>query len=580
MVVQHNLMSMFTNRQLGITTKSQAKTSEKLSSGYRINRAADDAAGLTISENMRRQIRGLDKASNNSQDALSFTQVADGAMGELQGIIHRVRELCVQGANDSNTDTDREAIQQEINALTKEVASITENTEFNTLDVFGRDLECVVTNTAGEILSTENITGSGNQYGLGAILGSNSVSQAGSMNELVIDTAGTWSFTGKPATNTKDAVQTKIMSETGKTSLAYYALRGQSSNSANGVTMLDNPPRARIAHDGGYYEITYTKKLAAYTEEGYKYVKNGVVTDLLAEQDLKGVQPDINTYYQAAWMDFSKAGQDYQVSDLYNQGFTVGSAGMSDYYSVMFTNGTDSYEDDPSKILKVDISGCATVPPQAGQDIVNAIMNKAGSCGLTDDYIQFGSTTTMSNSARLYVLDNRGTDVPTGTFELISRGADGTQISSDTMTRTTDANGDTITYTYHTKDMWIQSGELEDNGIMMEKARLTDANIGLNRVFVGDYDTATASITVCDQALEKVSDARASMGAYMNRFEYSIAIADNTSENVQSSESRIRDTDMADEMVAYSRANILAQAGQSMLAQANQSTEGILRLLS
>lgn len=574
MILQHNLTSMFTNRQLGVTTKSQEKASEKLSTGYKINRAADDAAGLTISENMRRQIRGLNKASTNSQDALSFTQVADGAMGELQSIVHRVKELCVQGANDTNTDADREAIQSEIDALAKEVGNITENTEFNTLKTFGRDWECVGRNNAGEIVSTEYVSGTKNTYGLGLILGANAVSSGSGLDSMALDTSGTWDFTGTPRTNTKTAAEQKIKDDTGVSNLNYNYLKRHS-----GVTTTDNPKTAKISYDGGYYEITYKQNGAATIQESFKYVKNGVTTDLLAESDLKGTKPDKNTEYPAAWLDFSKAGGDYKVSDLYNQGFTVGSAGMGDYYSVMFTDGSTSYEEDPSKILKIDISSLTGYqPPTAGEKIVDKIMSEAKKCGLTGDYVQFGSNTL--SSGKLYVVDNRGMDVPSGTFELISRGTDGSQISSDEITKTTtDVNGDEITYTYNVKDMWIQSGDLEGSGIAMEKAWLTEANIGLNRACVSDYDTATSSITICDQALQTINDARSGMGAYMNRFEHAIAIADNTSENVQSSESRIRDTDMADEMVAFSKANILAQAGQSMLAQANQSMQGVLSLL-
>ena len=153
MVLQHNLTAMFTNKQLGVTTKQQAKSAEKLSTGYRINRAADDAAGLQISENMRRQVRGLNKASKNAEDGISYCQVADGAMGEIDNIVHRVKELCIQGANDTNTDADREAIQREIDALADEIGNITDNTEFNTLDVFGRNLNVTITHPDG---TTEN----------------------------------------------------------------------------------------------------------------------------------------------------------------------------------------------------------------------------------------------------------------------------------------------------------------------------------------------------------------------------------------------------------------------------------------
>ena len=132
MVVQHNLTAMNANRQLGITTGQQAKSSEKLSSGYRINRAADDAAGLTISEKMRSQIRGLNKASDNAQDGISLIQTAEGALNEAHSILQRMNELATQAANDTNTSSDRTAIQKEINALTSELDRIASTTQFNT----------------------------------------------------------------------------------------------------------------------------------------------------------------------------------------------------------------------------------------------------------------------------------------------------------------------------------------------------------------------------------------------------------------------------------------------------------------
>ena len=139
MVVQHNLTAMNTNRQLGITTGAQAKSTEKLSSGYRINRAGDDAAGLSISEKMRSQIRGLDKASTNAQDGISAIQVAEGALNETHSILQRMNELATQAANDTNTDTDREAIKAEIDQLVSEIDRIQSTTQFNTMNLLDGD---------------------------------------------------------------------------------------------------------------------------------------------------------------------------------------------------------------------------------------------------------------------------------------------------------------------------------------------------------------------------------------------------------------------------------------------------------
>ena len=135
MVVQHNLQAANTNRQLGITTSAQAKSTEKLSSGYRINRAADDAAGLSISEKMRSQIRGLNKASSNAQDGVSLVQTAEGALNETHSILQRMNELATQAANDTNTSVDRSAIKAELDQLTSEIDRIQSTTQFNTMNL-------------------------------------------------------------------------------------------------------------------------------------------------------------------------------------------------------------------------------------------------------------------------------------------------------------------------------------------------------------------------------------------------------------------------------------------------------------
>ena len=145
MVVQHNMTAMNANRQLGITTTSQGKVSEKLSSGYKINRAADDAAGLTISEKMRSQIRGLTQASANAQDGVSAVQTAEGALTEVENMLQRMHELAIKASNGTNTSADRQAINLEVKALTSEISRVAQSTQFNTLGLlsgkFNRDIQ-------------------------------------------------------------------------------------------------------------------------------------------------------------------------------------------------------------------------------------------------------------------------------------------------------------------------------------------------------------------------------------------------------------------------------------------------------
>jgi flagellin len=389
MVVQHNLTAMNANRQLGITTNGQAKSAEKLSSGYRINRAGDDAAGLKISEKMRSQIRGLDKASDNAQDGISLIQTAEGALNEAHSILQRMNELAVQGANDTNQDIDRDAINQELDALTEELDRISETTQFNKQNLLDGDF-------------------------------SNKKLQVG-------------------------------------------ANAGQS-----------------IGIDIG--------KMDAKS---------------LGLKDIK--------YFQ---------GQD-----------TVSYSGIS-------YMGTD-YTYDTSKTAASNKTEFASAAKATGQ------------AAFTDDMVAM-------NSTGKYVVGDT------------SYGTKDSAVASGK-----DALG--IKYADAASAAWSN---------LLDSAKTTGSTVGgfgdsatLSKSDVSNYDKANATLQAVQGAINRVSTQRSALGALQNRLEHTVANLDNVSENTQSAESRIRDTDMADEMVTYSKNNILAQAGQSMLAQANQSTQGVLSLL-
>ncbi len=199
MVVQHNLSAMNANRMLNVTTSAQSKSTEKLSSGYKINRAADDAAGLSISEKMRSQIRGLNKASSNAQDGISLIQTAEGALNESHSILQRMRELAVQAANGTETNDDREAVNNEISQLQEELTRISETTEFNTLKLLD-----------GSQSGSKASTGSGPKFGVvdatldGALVTSNiagiKVATAATAATKAGQETAIWDVTGKTLT--------------------------------------------------------------------------------------------------------------------------------------------------------------------------------------------------------------------------------------------------------------------------------------------------------------------------------------------------------------------------------------------
>lgn len=394
MVVQHNLTAMNSNRQLGVTSGAQAKSAEKLSSGYKINRAGDDAAGLKISEKMRSQIRGLDKASDNAQDGISLIQTAEGALNESHSILQRMNELAVQGANDTNQSIDRDAINQELDALTEELNRISETTQFNKQNLLD-----------------------GNFKDKNLQVGANAKQKiAISIDCMNADALGLGKETVKQGGNTP----TKVV--------------------YNGMS------------------FTYNK------------------------------DDDVATNKANAIAAFQKS-----ISQK------VGSA----------SNFIAQYDDTTGSIYyKATIDGKEK---------------------------RFASATTAQKS---YLADQKA---------IVSKAI----------------NDDFQKYVKTSKASATTGG----NGEIRNKAR------------VDDYEAANNTITYVQNAINTVSTQRSALGALQNRLEHTVANLDNVSENTQSAESRIRDTDMASEMVQYSKNNILAQAGQSMLAQANQSTQGVLSLL-
>lgn len=369
MVVQHNLTAMNANRQLGVTTSTQAKSSEKLSSGYRINRAGDDAAGLKISEKMRSQIRGLNKASSNAQDGVSLIQTAEGALNEVHSILQRMNELAVQGANDTNQGVDRDAINQELSALVEEIDRISETTQFNK-----------------QALLDGSFTGKNLQ--VGANQNQKITINVAAMNAAAIGI--------KP---------TKVGAMSGYLTTNEVVKNQKVAVTAAGSTALRN---------------SIGKLAACNAQIGAIYSANS-----------KG-----NAYYKTA-------------------------------------NGTITTD---SGVVRASVENLAKCAAQI--------------------------------------------------FKVATKPA--TTVSTPN---------------------------------------------------VRDYQQATGTITMVQNAINNVSGQRSALGALQNRLEHTIANLDNVAENTQAAESRIRDTDMASEMVEYSKNNILAQAGQSMLAQANQSNQGVLSLL-
>ena len=413
MVVQHNLTAMNSNRMLGVTTRAQAKSTEKLSSGYKINRAADDAAGLSISEKMRKQIRGLTQASSNAQDGISAVQTAEGALNEVQDMLQRMNELAVKAANGTNSEDDRNYIQDEVNQLIKEIDRVSTTTKFNETYLLKGD--------------------------------------------------DTVKFTA-PGTNLKAAAGTAGAKDKQQT-----------------------------------YELTITAN-SFKTEGG----KSDVTFSLMGKNfSVRLEETDDNKTLATK---LAKAMNENKITDSNVGAFT------------------------------------ATVTD-------NVITLTAAKNGTVAD------TNVIKNDAELTA---KGTGVLTLDLHV---GADSTadnQISVD-----------------------IKQMSASVLGLKTGNSTTGDATGDLDTLLVNGKDDKNArdAIDTIASALQEVSKQRSALGAAQNRLEHTISNLDNVVENTTSAESSIRDTDMATEMVKYSNNNILAQAGQAMLAQANQSNQGVLSLL-
>ena len=446
MVVQHNLTAMNSNRMLGLTTASQAKSTEKLSSGYKINRAADDAAGLSISEKMRKQIRGLTQASLNAQDGISAVQTAEGALTEVHDMLQRMNELAVKSANGTNSEDDRGYIQDEIDQLVKEIDRVSETTKFNETYL----LKGVKTDEDVTSLDSVSIV-AGKEFKESFTLKNGSTFWA-------VDAAGQ---------------KTALTDATKAADLAKY---------------IDAEGNAK---DG--YKI-YKVDAAAGSEWGAQ------VSGQVADAATIKAQLDVSS---TGLMD--KNGKEIKATDLKNY-FDQNGVYKGGLYSCLSADGKD---------------------PAAG--------------GTKGDIVEIGA--------------DKLTDFVT-------------------VTTKTDKKIDALNLSLH-----VGADGEASNKIDLSIKSMSAQGIGVSDLKVNTADSATAAIETLKNAIQTVSTQRSALGAVQNRLEHTINNLDNVVENTTSAESQIRDTNMATEMVKYSNNNILAQAGQAMLAQSNQANQGVLSLL-
>ena len=530
MVILHNMCALNAQRQFGINAKNKSKVTEKLSSGYRINRASDDAAGLSISEKMRRQVRGLTQGVKNTEEGVSLCQVADGALAEVGDILQRINELSIQSANGTNSHNDRVAINEEIQQLKIEIDRIGNTTEFNNIKVLqgsgasivaGKQYVSRIETTyrtevikeivEEEVTMTRSVWGGENAY----------------VKEYFgVESDQVYSYKYYQAM-TKDYYT------------FYYAIDFKNITSQEDWEKLnqatisfgcpaDCPQKAKFVFDNtsdGIYNSNTSvdfKDFTAFGSSTYHVGTKNYTNGLDFLTDLKKYLKDNNP------------------SGTYNAG-----GGIT--YSYSTAVGHQMFCTFSGTQLKVGYTGYTSSAPNMTPEARNKGTFVASSAG----WEEYNEVVRVEKEKEVIVAEEK----------VIWEWVDADKEEND-------------------KDIRIQYGA---EASQYQVIRLPHVDVdALNMIGVaGDtVETAEATIEIIDKVIEKVSAYRSQMGAYINGMTACIDYENNIVENTTTAESRIRDADMAEIMVQFLRQNILEQVGQSIMAQANQTTQQILSLLN
>ena len=513
MVVQHNLRAMNANRMLGITSGTLSKSAEKLSSGYKVNRAADDAAGLSISEKMRKQIRGLSQASLNAEDGISAVQTAEGALTEVHDMLQRMNELATKASNGTNALSDRQTIQDEVDQLLTEIDRVAETTKFNETYLLKGDKDTVKRYVNGK------------DAGLKGTLAEGATMATFTMNTLKV--GDTIQIAGKTYT------------------IGEYA---------EDAEMSANPPVG-----GTFDRITASLNVAKAGEQitldGVQYTVVATAAEKNEDKNML-VIGDITAKIKEGSHAIYKGVDYYAMQDRTNPADgTLGAAGAN-------SNG-------------IDDNNANVITAQKAYQMVYQELILANNIG--------------TDAKQASIDDNTGIKIGT---------TDQTKANFDSFANFDDFNSAAYNQGEEKIHFVINKGQVnvkEDlnfslhvgadadmtNKIGVGIKALDTAGLGIKGLNVKDTTGAAATYAIDSiaDAISTVSSQRSLLGAVQNRLEHTINNLDNVVENTTSAESTIRDTDMATEMVKYSNANILSQAGQSMLAQGNQANQGVLSLL-
>ena len=602
MKINHNMGAMNSKRNMKINSKISSKSIEKLSSGLRINSAGDDAAGLAISEKMRAQIRGLDQASINAEDGISLIQTADGALTETHSIIQRMREISVQATNDTNTESDRKALQEEMNELTSEINRIANTTEYNTKKILiggnGNGVKPIkldfagteVTHTKGNDAITKNMKVA---MTLDAGISSNTYPQPDRFSFQI---------------NGIDLGVTYVYLPNGNVGDITYGVKDP-----NGFITQSPTPNGVVT--GGQIKITNTPN---GTLEAKDIEKVAEATAKLVQSQID-TNPALNGDFRA----YAKGGQ--IIVEALDSGNSTGTNATMNITGISSVNkaftvtdvntggqigagGTIAGQDIPAKgaSTPIDFSKAAATPGD-----IKALVGTGMS--INGQTIQFFNSDDGPYMGKAIKIDIKGVTNPEKLVDAIiaqtQNKLQGVDLAKDgnkliITSQVVGANSNLEVFngnaTGNELELNLQVGANENESVLItinemtaKALRLVGPGDGYSNEYKvndgnGNYEcaldittseNAEKSIRVIDNAIGRVSEQRGILGAYQNRLEFVVNNLNNSSENAMSSESKIRDTDMALEITKNAKSDILLQAAQSMMAQANSAPEQIIQLL-
>lgn len=557
MVVQHNLNAINANNKMNINVSGTKKATEKLSSGYQINRAGDNAAGLAISEKMRSQIRGLSQATKNANDGISLIQTAEGGLNETHSILQRMRELAVQSANGTyQDDTDREAIQLEVDALKSEIDRIASSTEYNGMKLLDGSLGGTTTGT----------TDFGARYGV--LISANTV---------------------------VDGVNNKLKEN--------LSLEGATlTSSVNGVTVKLADTASGVGGENAQWDAagtTLTINLKAGQSYSQSQINDLIKNATMAKADAAGTPQastpaDVELKLKSGVFTFQKA-ETFKTSagvratsddtDLVK--YLINGTDQNDGYADTIKFTSNNYGEDTRKLkIATDVAAgkewvATTTANNEGTGIKDGEFTLHLATGV--EYTEEDIQNLLKQAGLDYTVTLTDSKTPDGDKSFYAQKvvaeADATAIEIGKTTAGAGLGSDKLTGTGKGLTFQIGANGVEDQRVTLSVGDMSSTSIGVGGADVSTQDAANKAIDMVDAAVKTVSMQRAGLGALQNRLEYTVNNLTTTNENLTAAESQIRDTDMATEMINYTKNNILQQASQAMLAQANQQPQAILQLL-